>query len=73
MKTIQRFAPLAGLLLASAGHSQTTDGLLEEVIVTAQKRQQQAIDVPIAIGTFSSRDIINTGALTLQDLSLIHI
>ncbi len=68
MKTIQRFAPLAGLLLASAGHSQTTDGLLEEVIVTAQKRQQQAIDVPIAIGTFSSRDIINTGALTLQDI-----
>ena len=68
MKTIQRFAPLAGLLLASTGHGQTTDGLLEEVIVTAQKRQQQAIDVPIAIGTFSSRDIINTGALTLQDI-----
>ena len=46
----------------------TQDNLLEEIVVTAQKRQQQAIDVPIAIGTFSSRDIINTGALTLQDI-----
>ena len=54
------------LLLVSDGHAE--NGLLEEILVTAQKRQQQAIDVPIAIGTFTSRDIINTGALTLQDI-----
>ena len=54
--------------MANVVLGQTSDGLLEEIIVTAQKRQQQAIDVPIAIGTFSQRDIINTGALTLQDI-----
>ena len=68
MKSSLRLAPLSGLLIANAVLGQTSDGLLEEIIVTAQKRQQQAIDVPIAIGTFSQRDIINTGALTLQDI-----
>ena len=68
MKTSLRLAPLSGLLMANVVLGQTSEGLLEEIIVTAQKRQQQAIDVPIAIGTFSQRDIINTGALTLQDI-----
>ena len=61
---------VAAATLASsiATHAQSGAGLLEEILVTAQKRQQQAIDVPIAIGTFSQRDIINTGALNLQDI-----
>ena len=58
----------ASLVLSSATQAQSGAGLLEEILVTAQKRQQQAIDVPIAIGTFSQRDIINTGALNLQDI-----
>ena len=59
-------APVTLLLaLSLAANIQAETVLLEEIIVTAQKRQQQAIDVPIAIGTFTSRDIINTGALTL--------
>ena len=62
-------APVTLLLaLSLAANIQAETVLLEEIIVTAQKRQQQAIDVPIAIGTFTSRDIINTGALTLQDI-----
>ena len=56
----------ASLALSVATQAQSGEGLLEEILVTAQKRQQQAIDVPIAIGTFSQRDIINTGALNLQ-------
>lgn len=59
---------IASLALSSATQAQSGAGLLEEILVTAQKRQQQAIDVPIAIGTFSQRDIINTGALNLQDI-----
>ena len=58
----------ASLALSVATQAQSGEGLLEEILVTAQKRQQQAIDVPIAIGTFSQRDIINTGALNLQDI-----
>ena len=41
---------------------------LEEIIVTAQRREQQSLDVPVAVGTFTSRDIVNTGALTLQQI-----
>lgn len=43
--------------------------LLEEIVVTAQKREQAALDVPIAISAFSARDVLNTGALTLQDIA----
>ena len=43
----------ASLALSVATQAQSGEGLLEEILVTAQKRQQQAIDVPIAIGTFS--------------------
>ena len=39
--------------IALPAAAQTADVLLEEIIVTAQKRQQQAIDVPISMGTFS--------------------
>jgi iron complex outermembrane receptor protein len=56
------------LALSANIHAQSDSRLLEEILVTAQKRQQQAIDVPIAISTFSQRDIINTGALNLQDI-----
>ena len=41
---------------------------LEEIVVTAQKREQQSMDVPIAVGTFSAKDIENTGAMTHQQI-----
>jgi outer membrane receptor protein involved in Fe transport len=59
---------VAALALSANVHAQADSSFLEEILVTAQKRQQQAIDVPIAISTFSQRDIINTGALNLQDI-----
>jgi len=42
---------------------------LEEVVVTAQKREQNVMDVPIAIDNFSSKDIESTGALLLEDIA----
>ena len=41
---------------------------LEEIVVTAQKREQASLDVPVAIGTFSAKDMANTGAMTLQEI-----
>ncbi|MEM9254572.1 MAG: TonB-dependent receptor [Pseudomonadota bacterium] len=41
---------------------------LEEVVVTAQKREESAMSVPISINTFTRQDIINTGALTIEDI-----
>lgn len=42
---------------------------LEEIVVTAQKREQNVMDVPIAIDNYSSKDIENTGALLLEDIA----
>ncbi len=45
------------------------DLLLEEVVVTAQKREQNAMDVPVTIDTFSNKDLENTGALVIEDIA----
>lgn len=41
---------------------------LEEVLVTAQKREESHMSVPIAVNTFTSQDIINTGALNIENI-----
>ena len=70
----RRLAVLTLAVAAASSVAQDGSGplgsgkLLEEVVVSAQKREQNAIDVPIAISTFTARDIIKTGALTLQDI-----
>ena len=40
---------------------------LEEIIVTAQKRSERLIDVPIAIAAFSDQALADTGAAQLSD------
>jgi iron complex outermembrane receptor protein len=42
--------------------------MLEEVIVTAQKREERSMDVPIAIGTFTPQNLEDTGALSIQEI-----
>ncbi len=57
-------------LIPSLGYSANERSLsIEEMIVTAQKREQNAMDVPIAIDTFSAKNMENTGALTLGDIA----
>tara|TARA_B100001540_G_scaffold306844_1_gene319407 strand:+ start:4065 stop:6491 length:2427 start_codon:yes stop_codon:yes gene_type:complete len=41
---------------------------LEEVVVVAQRREQSAMVVPVAVDVFSAKDIIDTGALTLKNI-----
>ncbi|MCB1661161.1 MAG: TonB-dependent receptor [Pseudomonadales bacterium] len=55
--------PLLAALVSSA-HAQ-----IEEVVVTAQKRDQSIQDVPIAISVFGSEDLKNLGAGNLQELT----
>ena len=42
---------------------------LDEVVVTAQKREQNTMAVPISVSTFSAQDMANTGALNVQDIA----
>ncbi|RLQ21952.1 TonB-dependent receptor [Seongchinamella sediminis] len=41
---------------------------LEEVLVTAQKREEDFMSVPGAVNAFTSQDMVNTGAATIQDI-----
>lgn len=42
---------------------------LEEITVTAQKREQNVQEVPVTVDTFSSEDMKNTQALKLSDMA----
>jgi iron complex outermembrane receptor protein len=41
---------------------------LEEIIVTAQKREEDLMSVPGSVTAFTAQDMINTGAVTIQDI-----
>lgn len=41
---------------------------LEEVVVTAQKREENYLMVPISVSAFTAQDMLNTGAITIQDI-----
>lgn len=42
---------------------------LEEIIVTARKREEALVDIPVAITAFSAEELIRGGFNSLQDLS----
>jgi iron complex outermembrane receptor protein len=43
---------------------------LEEIIVTAQKREERLVDVPMSISVMSGEEIAQRGIQSIQDLSL---
>jgi iron complex outermembrane recepter protein len=61
--------PVAGLGLGQAALAQGAEKpVFEEVIVTAQKREQSIYDVPVAISAFSADTIERQGISDLTDL-----
>lgn len=63
---------LAMLALASPLHAQDAevdDGALEEIVVTAQKRTEKLIDVPISITAISADQLLERGANNVRDLA----
>ena len=58
-------AVAAGSIAPSLAHAV----LIEEIIVTAQKREQNALEVPVTVDTFSTADMDNTYALKLSDMA----
>ena len=60
---------MAGVSLATAvAMPVAAQGELEEVLVTAQKREQAIMEVPMAITALSAEDIRAQGAVTLTEL-----
>ena len=70
MHTWKLSSALTISFLAAPLQAQTTsDGLLEEVVVTAQKRAEDLQDVPIAISAYTSQTRDLLGITTIQDLT----
>jgi iron complex outermembrane receptor protein len=57
--------------VSSASAQQSPGFALEEVVVTAQKREQSMQDVPISVQAFSSQAIRELGATVMSDLEHI--
>ena len=60
-----------GLALA-AGHARAADSdpnTLQSIVVTANRRVQNALDVPFNISTVSGDDLANAGATSLTDIT----
>ncbi|MBL8267842.1 TonB-dependent receptor [Steroidobacter sp.] len=65
------WASVAALLFGSGVHAQGVDrdagGGIEEIIVTAQKRSERLQDVPVPVSVVSTRALVDTNQLRLQD------
>lgn len=61
-------ATVASVALPDPGLAQSI--ALEEIVVTARKREESLQDIPIAISAFSADDIERAGFTNLEDLSL---
>jgi len=69
-------AALAALVMPMAGQAQTGDDeyatenrILEEVIVTSQRREEKLMDVPLAVSAFTGDELNAMGALDLVYLT----
>ncbi len=49
----------------------SAENVLEEIVVTAQKRSESLQDVPIAVSAYSSEDILNQGINGAQALQAL--
>ena len=56
--------------LAMPAHAQGGASALEEIVVTARKREESLQDIPIAISAFTAEQIENRGITRLEDLTL---
>ena len=60
--------PMAGMVMASPALAQDSDPLLEEIVVVAQKREQNIMDVPVAITAVTGAQIEQSGIKDMIDL-----
>ncbi|MCO4811416.1 MAG: TonB-dependent receptor [Gammaproteobacteria bacterium] len=74
MKTFERSLAVAlGLSLgcsASGAFAQSNDLVIEEILVTAQKREQSLQDVPISVSVITGQKLVEAGIENLDDLAL---
>jgi len=65
---LSALAPGAALA-QGASVAQTGGEAIQEIVVSARKRDETLLDIPVAISAFTAEDISASGALGLEDLS----
>lgn len=70
-KTLTNFSLLVALSFVACGTAAQETRMIEEVVVTAQKRAQSLQEVPIAVDAFTSDAIEKSGVDSLTELSQI--
>lgn len=58
-------------VLAGQSQAQTAQGAVEEIVVTAQKRDQRALDVPFALTALGGGDLDRLGVQEFEELAQI--
>ncbi len=74
MRTSKSVAGLQGVVLLSAFcfcATQAQNVLIEEIVVTAQKREQNIQDVPVAVTAYSGRMLEESGIKDIRELASI--
>lgn len=70
MRTIpRRSVALAAVAFVAQTALGQQGGAIEEIVITAQKRQENLSDVPIAITTFSNQVLLDRGITTLAGIA----
>ena len=74
--SLHNFSRLAVVLFAGAvisvpAQAQNVAGLLEEIIVTASKREQTLQEIPVAVSVITANDLKQTQILDIKDLQFL--
>jgi outer membrane receptor protein involved in Fe transport len=67
-KTLARSALAIGLVAPALGFAASDENIIEQIIVTAQKRETALQDVPFSVAAPSGDQIRNAGATTLAEV-----
>jgi outer membrane receptor protein involved in Fe transport len=70
LKITTRLLAAASALALSSGSALAQDHSVQELIVTAQKREQQALDVPMSLTAYSAERLDELGVQDFADLAL---
>jgi outer membrane receptor protein involved in Fe transport len=71
LKFTTRLLAAASALALTGGAAFAQDAAtIEEIVVTAQKREQQALDVPMSLSAYSAQRLENLGVQDFADLAL---
>ena len=62
---------LASAMTSSLALAQTNDAGIDEIIVTAQKREQNLQDVPISVAVIGQQELTASRITSLQDVGAV--